>query len=109
MTATEATTTRSSSQACDALPLFSLSLWSSILTLPHPPDFLSHFSAKISFGPRAYPPQQNCKKPARRSRERASERARPVRGERAFSMAFKANMVRFVLKLANVILLFLGK
>ena len=42
-------------------------------------------------------------------RERERERERAVRGERAFSMAFKANMVRFVLKLANVILLFLGK
>merc|ERR1711907_246397 len=43
-----------------------------------------------------------------KSQRGGAERERAVRGERAFSMAVKANMVRFVLKLANVILLFLG-
>ena len=110
MTATEATTTHSSSQACDALPLFSLSLWSSILTLTHPPDFfISLFGEDIFWPSSISAPTKLQKASAAEQRERASERARPVRGERAFSMAFKANMVRFVLKLANVILLFLGK
>lgn len=97
-----------------ALACRSRARYSWISTLAHPPlmffFFISLFrSATIWFGPLENIPRINCKQPARRSRERASERARPVRGERAFSMAFKANMVRFVLKLANVILLFLGK
>ena len=82
MTATEATTTHSSSQACDALPLFSLSLWSSILTLTHPPDFFISLFGEDIFWPSSISAPTKLQK-ASAAEQRESERESETRSWRA--------------------------